>query len=120
MKLSDAAQTMLVSRLASAEKLEIVMALHASRGRAVPIERLAAELRVSGRELRHALRELGRHMLVHETADREVLLLPPSMLDAAALDELFAAHSRDKQALHALLAERAIEQVREHTKGDPR
>lgn len=119
MKLSEAARTLLFERLDSSEKLEIVMTLHGSSGRAVPIERLASTLRLHGPPLRRALAELRRDLLLHETADREVLLLPPSTHDAAALDELSAAHALDRESLHALLVERVLERIGRDNKGGP-
>ncbi|MBX3159766.1 MAG: hypothetical protein KF773_27600 [Deltaproteobacteria bacterium] len=111
---SPSLRKLLDSTIDSIEKLDLVIALHGAPARRLAIDALAARLGFVGREeVRRLVHELSGHGLALGTLDDHVVLVPQSDADEGALAELADLYERDRALLIVVIAESAIERLRE-------
>ena len=111
-KLPGVVRELLVSRIDSFEKLELVVALHAAPRTTMSVEDLCRALKMPRDTVRQAAMDLRAVALIDLTSRGEVQLLPPTSRDQQAIGELFRLYNEDRILLVQALGDIAVQRIR--------
>lgn len=103
----------LLGRIATFEKLELLVLLHRTPRPAMPINEAAAALALDHDAVRQAAIELNTSALVEVTARGELQLLPPTSRDRDAVRDLVQLYDQDRVAVIKTLGEIAMQRIRD-------
>jgi len=103
----------LLGRIATFEKLELLVLLHKTPRPAMPIDEAAAALALDHDSVLRAATELETSALAELTARGEVQLLPPTSRDRDAVRDLVQIYDQDRVAVIKTLGEISMQKIRD-------
>lgn len=103
---------LLATRINTFEKLDLVIGLYAAPRATMSVEELARVTKLPRDDIRRAALELRASLLVELTARGEIVLLPPTSEERAAVVSLAQIHQDDRAAILMALGEIATERIR--------
>lgn len=110
--LPDGLRDLLVNRIDSFEKLELVVTLHAAPRSTMSVDDLCRVLKRSRDGVRQTAMELRAVSLVELTSRGELRLLPPTTRDNDAIAALVQLYRDDRVAIVRALGDLAMDRIR--------
>jgi hypothetical protein len=103
---------LLETRIDSFEKLDVIVALQGAPHQTMTVDALVQALGIPRDDIRQAVGQLRRGLLVDLDASGEVRLLPPTEADRESIRELAELYGEDRAPVLRLLGEIALERIR--------